>query len=103
MINLLRAVKTQVDSLASYIFTIFDLNVYYLVPKPISAYLGKVLNKLKNHHNATNEDYLDDVEPFQLGFGLVLSRHLKSISDEAAPSASVNMFVYEGRFFTCNL
>jgi hypothetical protein len=97
MKHLLRAVKVQVhtNSLASYIITIFHLNVYYLVPQGITAYLGKVLDTLAKHH----EDYLQDVEPFQLGFGSVLSKHLKSIS---GLSESVNMFVYEGIYFACN-
>ena len=120
MKNLLRALKKikQVNSLASYIFTIFHLNISYyftillfyyftillfLVPQEIVAYLKKVLEKLTNHHKATHKDYFHDVEPFRLGFGLVLSKHLKSILNEAAPSESVNMFVYEGMYFTCNL
>lgn len=82
-------------NLVSYIFSIFHLNVYYLVPREIVAYLEKVLSTLGGIHNATNVDHLKDVEPFQLGFGLVLSNHLKSILNDLNEVA-VNMFVYEG-------
>ena len=55
------------------------------------------MDELRRIWSDSAKDYLMDAEPFKLGFGLALLKHLLSKNAHARPSMYV--FLYEGKYF----